>query len=325
MLRNNISDFGYINEESGFVKIEECSDGHFYAGKEGVKEIYRTGDKKVELICFEDRTIAYVLSSVGYAAYYPIHPIKKEPTRAVLMDLDGTTVKSEEFWIWIIEKTVGSLLDNNKFSFTESDISYVSGHSVTEHLKYCIDRYCPEASLEKARKYYFYHTHQEMKNIMEGKGRKNAFVPAPGIKDFLLKLKEKEMKIGLVTSGLYEKAYPEILSAFQTMDMGEPEKFYDCIITAGTSLTRGQSGTLGELEAKPHPWLYAETANVGLGIPFKDRGQVLGIEDSGAGVCSIRLAGYYTVGIGGGNIKDSGTLGMCNAYCETFEEILKLL
>lgn len=109
------------------------------------------------------------------------------------------------------------------------------------------------------------------------------------------------------------------------MGMGDPKEFYDSIITAGTALGKGRTGTLGELEAKPHPWLYAETANIGLGIPFEQRGQVIGIEDSGAGVSSIRLAGYYTVGIGGGNIKQSGTLGMCNSYCETFEEILELL
>ncbi|MDD3337475.1 MAG: HAD family phosphatase [Lachnospiraceae bacterium] len=320
-----IVDFGTIHENSGFRKLTECSDGKSKVGQDGIQAIYQTGDKKVELLCYENRTQAYVHSSVGYSAYYPIHPVKKEETRAVLMDLDGTTVKSEEFWIWIIEKTVGSLLDNTRFSFTEADIPYVSGHSVTEHLKYCIDKYCPEQSLEKARELYFYHTELEMRNIMEGKGRKNAFVPTPGAKEFLLKLKEKQIKIGLVTSGLYEKAYPEILSAFQTWGMGEPTDFYDCIITAGTSLGRGRTGTLGELEAKPHPWLYAETANVGLGIPFEERSHVLGIEDSGAGVSSIRLAGYYTVGIGGGNIVKSGTMGMCNAYGETFDELLKFI
>lgn len=320
-----IPDMGTFDETSGFVDIEVCGDGKFRKGKDGVQAIYRTGDKKVELVCFEDRTLSYVHSSVGYSAYYPVHPVKKEEVRAVLMDLDGTTVKSEEFWIWIIEKTVGSLLDNPKFAFTEADIPFVSGHSVTEHLKYCIDKYCPEATVEKAREWYFYHTNLEMKNIMEGKGRKNAFVPTPGAKEFLLKLKEKNIKIGLVTSGLYEKAYPEILSAFQTWEMGDPKDFYDCIITAGSPLKKGSTGTLGELEAKPHPWFYAETANVGLGISFADRSHVIGIEDSGAGVSSIRLAGYYTVGIGGGNIKSSGTMGMCNAYCETFEEIMKLI
>lgn len=325
MVNYRIHNFDTLDESCGFVPVERCTDEHFCVGKDGVQSIFQTGDKKVELICFEDRTLAYVHSAVGYSAYYPVHSVKKDVVRAVLMDLDGTTVKSEEFWIWIIEKTVCSLLDNPKFSFTDSDIPYVSGHSVTEHLKYCIDKYCPDASVEKARELYFYHTNLEMQNIMEGKGRKNAFVPTPGAKAFLLELKKRNIKIGLVTSGLYEKAYPEILSAFQTWGMGDPKDFYDCIITAGNSLGKGRSGTLGELEAKPHPWLYAETANVGLGIPFEERSHVIGIEDSGAGVSSIRLAGYYTVGIGGGNIKDSGTLGMCNAYCETFEEILKLI
>ena len=39
----------------------------------------------------------------------------EKPLQAVLMDLDGTTVHSEHFWIWIIEKTTASLLGNPKF------------------------------------------------------------------------------------------------------------------------------------------------------------------------------------------------------------------
>jgi beta-phosphoglucomutase-like phosphatase (HAD superfamily) len=131
--------------------------------------------------------------------------------------------------------------------------------------------------------------------------------------------------IALVTSGLYRKAYPEILSAFETLELGNPKEFYDCIITAGELLIKGGAGTLGELEAKPHPWLYAEAGRVGLGIPEEERCHVIGIEDSGAGVCALRLAGYYTVGISGGNIAQSGTFGMCNTYCENFENILRLI
>ena len=52
--------------------------------------------------------------------------------------------------------------------------------------------------------------------------------------------------------------------------MGNPLDFYDAIITAGDRLTKGQTGTLGELAPKPHPWLYAETAYVGLAM---DRGR----------------------------------------------------
>jgi len=79
--------------------------------------------------------LAYVISAMGYPAYYPVHPVElQKPVKAVLMDLDGTTVRSEEFWIWIIEKTTASLLDNPKFELEEADTAFVSGHSVSEHL-----------------------------------------------------------------------------------------------------------------------------------------------------------------------------------------------
>ena len=263
---------------------------------------------------------------MGYPAYYPVHPVKLEkPVQAVLMDLDGTSVHSEEFWIWIIQLTTASLLGNPKFELEEGDLPYVSGHSVSEHLSYCINKYCPEKSVEEARKYYFEHTRREMRNIMEGRGKTDAFVPAPGLKEFLLSLKEMGIKIGLVTSGLYEKAWPEILSAFRTLGMGDPKDFYDAIISAGFPLRKGETGTLGELSPKPHPWLYAETCRVGLGIEFSQRNTVIGIEDSGAGVSAIRLAGYPTIGISGGNILKSGTKELCCYYCESFSEILDVM
>ena len=322
----NIPGIGIITKDSGFVPLEKNGDGSFIVGKDGVISITATGDRKVEFIAFENHSLAYIKSSMGYPAYYPVHPVEmKKPVKAVLMDLDGTTVRSEEFWIWIIEKTMQSLMDKPKFGFEECDLPFVSGHSVSEHLKYCLKKYCPEKSVEEARDYYFKHTHHEMNEIMEGRGKKGAFTPTEGIKEFLLELKGMGVKLGLVTSGLYEKAYPEILSAFDTLGMGDPKDFYDSIITAGFPLRKGEAGTLGELSPKPHPWLYAETCRVGLGIEFADRNSVIGIEDSGAGVCSIRLAGYPTIGIGGGNIIESGTKELCTNYCETFEEILKVI
>lgn len=321
-----LKDFGIISEDSKLIEIEKTSNGVFEDGKDGVKHILKTPDSKVELIGFTDKTVAYVPSSTHYDAYYPIYPVSMDkPIKAVLMDLDGTSVKSEEFWIWIIEQTTASLLNNPKFQLEEADLPYVSGHSVTEHLSYCIDKYIPGASIEKAREFYFMHTHNEMEAIMQGKGRKNAFTPTEGLKDFLYALKDKGIKIGLVTSGLYEKAMPEIISAFNTLNMGDPKDFYDAIISAGFPLGKGRVGTLGELSPKPHPWLYAETANVGLGIPFSERSRVVGIEDSGAGVCSVRLAGFTTIGLGGGNIKSSGTEDFCQHYAEKLEDIQKII
>ena len=241
------------------------------------------------------------------------------------MDLDGTSVHSEPFWVWIIEQTIASLRGEPDFKLEPADQPFVSGHSVSEHLQYCIDKYCPTATVEDARGYYFQHAQREMESILEGRGRSDAFVPAPGLKEFLLELKEMGIKIALVTSGLYEKAYPEILAAFRTLGLGEPKDFYDAIITAGFPLRRGEVGTLGELSPKPHPWLYAEAARVGLGIPFEEREQVIGIEDSGAGVCAIRLAGFVTVGLAGGNIRESGTAGLCHYWCDSLQSVLELV
>lgn len=322
-----IPDLGTFPPDSGLIPLAACSDGCFKPGADGVVSVTATGDRKVEFVAFEHKSLAYVKSAMGYPAYYRILPVKLlRPVKAVLMDLDGTTVRSENFWIWIIQMTTASLLKNPRFELEEADVPHVSGHSVSEHLKYCINKYCPDKTVEDARHFYFEHTRREMREIMEGRGKEGAFTPTAGVKEFLLELKSMGVKLGLVTSGLYEKAWPEILSAFKTLNMGDPLEFYDAVITAGFPLQKGISaGTLGELSPKPHPWLYAETCRVGLGIEFAHRNSVIGIEDSGAGVCSIRLAGYPTIGIGGGNIIESGTKGLCDYYCETFGEILKVI
>ena len=93
----------------------------------------------------------------------------------------------------------------------------------------------------------------------------------------------------------------------------------------GAHMDHGEAGTLGELSPKPHPWLYADVCRVGLGIPGEQRHHVVGIEDSGAGVCSVRLAGYTAIGMAGGNIIESGTRALCTHYCSSFPEILSII
>ena len=145
------------------------------------------------------------------------------------------------------------------------------------------------------------------------------------MKDFLLELKGRGIKIGLVTSGLYEKAWPEIVSAFRTLDLGDPLEFYDAIVSAGFTIRPGQVGTLGELEAKPHPWLYAEVARVGLGVEPSRRHKVIGMEDSSAGVVAIRLAGFAAIGVGGGNIRQSGVRPFLKSECDCLADALPII
>lgn len=301
-------------------------EGMFRVGQEGVRRILKTRDEKVDFIAYRNRTLAFVHSQMGYPAIYPLPEATFEPpARAVLMDLDGTSVHSEHFWIWIIERTTAALVGDDNFRLEPGDAPYVSGHSVSEHLQYCINKYCPAKSIEEAREHYFDITHREMERVLAGEGKVDSFVPAPGLKDFLLSMKENGVQIGLVTSGLHEKAWPEIVAAFRQMGLGDPRDFYDAIITAGHALRPGQPGTLGELEPKPHPWLYAETASVGLGIRPSESHRVVGIEDSGAGVVSLRLAGFATIGVTGGNIEASGVRPLLHAYCDDLDEAKRVV
>lgn len=315
-----------VGAKADFMEIECGGDGAFRAGRDGVLHILTPRDQKIELLVYEDKTLVYIKSAMGYPALYPLQEARFEgPAEAVLMDLDGTSVHSEAFWMWIIEKTIARLMGDAGFLLEAADEPHVSGHSVSEHLQYCIAKYCPDRSVEKARHHYYDITGFEMKEILEGRGRVDAFQPAPGLKEFLLTLKAHKIRIGLVTSGLYEKAWPEILSAFRQLDLGDPAEFYDAIISAGQPLRKGHAGTLGELEPKPHPWLYAETARVGLGISPSQRHRVIGIEDSGAGVVSIRLAGFAAIGLTEGNIARSGTAPFVTKKCATLAESLEVI
>jgi beta-phosphoglucomutase len=314
---------GLSDVKAFFSEKSSGGEGLFQAGKDGVKSILTAADNKADFIVYRDKTLVYVKSQLGYPAIYELRPpVFDSPAEAVLMDLDGTSIRSEKFWIWIIERTTARLLGNPSFSLVDEDEPHVSGHSVSEHLEHCIRKYCPERTVEEARRIYFEITHHEMNEILEGRGRQDAFVPNPGLKDFLLALKSHGIKIGLVTSGLYEKAWPEILSAFRTLGLGDPLDFYDAIITAGQALRKGQTGTLGELAPKPHPWLYAETARIGLEMPSGKRNRVIGLEDSSAGILSIRLAGFAALGIDGGNIRQSGMIPLLNGYYNNLMDAL---
>jgi len=305
------------------ISLKSGGNGFWKVGMSGVRAVLQPRDGKTEFIVFKDKTMAYVKSAMGYPAFYPLQEAEfTAPAEAVLMDLDGTSVRSESFWVWVIGQTTARLLGNPKFVLSPEDEPHVSGHSVSEHLQYCIRKYAPGKKVEEARQYYFEITRREMKEILEGRGRCEAFKPAPGLKEFLLAMKKHRVKIGLVTSGLYEKAWPEIMAVFRVMGLGNPLDFYDAIITAGYSIKKGQVGTLGELESKPHPWLYAETARVGLGIEASGRCRVIGLEDSGAGVISLRLAGFAVIGIGGGNIVKSGARPFLSGFCDSLLDSL---
>lgn len=266
------------------------------------------------------------LKNYGVNVDYELKPVKPErPVEAVLMDLDGTTVTSEEFWMYVIELTMKEFSGDKSFTLAEEDIPFVSGYTTADHLKYCVDKYYPKKGLDLERGMTIYHViaKTELDKIMRGGGKADSFKPAEGLKDFLLGLKERKIKIGLVTSGLDYKAIPEIVAAFRVLGMGDPLKFYDAVITGGRRKDDGEYGTIGEVAAKPHPWVYTELAYRGLKI--KNPSGVFGIEDSAAGAMSLRFAGFPVIGVNCGNIEKSGMDVLCYKKVDKLCEILSLL
>ena len=105
--------------------------------------------------------------------------------------------------------------------------------------------------------------------------------------------------------------------------MGDPLKFYDSIITGGDRKNVGAYGTVGEIASKPHPFIYSELAHLGLSV--KNDSHVLGIEDSSAGVLSLRFAGLPVVGLNTVNISKSGLDSFCYKKVDNLIEILEIL
>ena len=258
------------------------------------------------------------LTNYGVNASYLIKPVGfYGPAKAILMDLDGTTLTSEDFWVFVIEQTMQKLLGDDKFSLEESDIPFVSGFTTVDHLNYCLNKYMPDENINSAVECYHNIAEFQLKEIMQGRGHVDAFKPADGLKDFLTEVKKRNIKIGLATSG------PEIVAAFRTLNMGDPRNYYDAIITGGRRKDVGDYGTLGEVASKPHPWIYTELAYLGLKVT--DPTTVIGIEDSAAGVLSLRFSGFPVVGLNGGNITQSGLDCLCCKKVNKLEEILQII
>lgn len=264
------------------------------------------------------------LTNYGVNASYLIKPVDFfGPAKAILMDLDGTTLTSEDFWVFVIEQTMQKLLGDGKFSLEESDIPFVSGFTTVDHLNYCLNKYMPEEDINSAIECYHKIAEFQLEEIMQGRGRIDAFKPAEGLKEFLTEVKRRKIKIGLATSGLDYKAIPEIVAAFRALNMGDPRNYYDAIITGGRRKDVGDYGTLGEVASKPHPWIYTELAYLGLKVT--DPTTVIGIEDSAAGVLSLRFSGFPVVGLNSGNITQSGLDCLCCKKVNKLEEILQMV
>lgn len=297
--------------------------GLFRAGENGVREIVSTKDGKIHFVDYAGKTLCVIESCSGQNAVYPLFSARLTSSpEYVIMDLDGTSVESEEFWVECIRKTVGELIGEN-VAFTAEDIPFVSGHTTAEHLDYALKKYGGVKVASNASEKYLEVSRKELERALNTDSGEDKIRPSDGLKDFLLTLKNRGVKIGLASSGLFYKAIPEIETAFAAMKLGDPLKFYDSIITGGVEKEKGKYSTLGELAAKPHPWLYKELVVNGLNCVDPENAVV--IEDSASGVLAARLAGYAVIGLTTGNIDASGLAELCSARADSLNTALKIL
>ena len=271
----------------------------------------------------KDDQLLVEINQCGVDAFYPLRNVEtNKNVKYVLMDLDGTIVKSEEFWMYLIECVCKEMLNDKNFRLAPEDQPFVSGFSTVEHLTYCKNKYKFEQDINDALACYHRIARFELNEIMEGRGNINAFKPREGLREFLECLHRNGIKIGLATSGLDYKAIPEIVSTFKILEMGDPLNYYDSIVTGGRQKNPGEYGTMGELAVKPHPWIYSELA---LGLNVSDLKDAIVIEDSSAGLLSGKLAGMNVIGFIDGNLIKSGLDDQCIKMVNDFEEIKEFL
>lgn len=261
-----------------------------------------------------------IKSNFRSTSYFEIQDLKLKKVKNILMDMDGTTMLSEKFWVEMLRISVARATKNDSFKFSKSDFPYISGHSVTEHLSYCINKYKLECKLFELKKTYDEIVEYNLNNL-ESSPNAQFFEPREGLKKLLLKIKEKGIKIALVSSGSAMKVMTTLNCVFKKMNMGDPLDYYDCIITGGNACKKERYGTIGELYAKPYPCLYEEAYYIGLGLTKDDLEYTIAIEDSASGIYSILSSNIIPIGIYGGNIKESGVEPLCYKYFKNLKEI----
>ena len=332
-----IPGIGVIEDATAIIPLKTClipGQGHLEVGRNGVTVLARNRGGEFVFISRGDQTEIMLCSNMGVnPPRFALLPVTiQAPLKAVLFDLDGTCVKSEPLWIAVILAVTNEMRQRENLpareSFEPDDMPHVSGRTVPEHLAYCRAKFFPHGSAEGARRVYdrITKSDDEMEAIgaaLRSKG-KSPYEPAAGLKELLLELRGRGVKIAMVTSGLYYKAWPEVEEAFRKMNLGDPLEFLDGLITAGQRVEKGRAGTMGDAIAKPWPNIYLETARA-LGLRSELSAHFVVVGDSASDVGSARTAGLAAIGVEGGNIDEAGVRQMCFRMARDLHEVWRML
>ena len=144
--------------------------------------------------------------------------------------------------------------------------------------------------LQGAIDIYYANYHEILESIRDGAVKEALIEPMPFLGEFLSICKRLGIKLGLVTSSVQKEAEIVMPIVFAGMGFDMPFKeFYDSIVTASEN----------EMEnyLKPHPMLYDISLTM-MGYQHQSqRNGSFGIEDSTAGLKSVRAAGISAVAV----------------------------
>ncbi|MCX8036725.1 MAG: HAD hydrolase-like protein [Candidatus Sumerlaeia bacterium] len=308
--------------------------GRLEVGKNGVTALAVNRGGEFVFIARGRHSEIMLQSKVGInPPRFALRPaVVRKPLKGVLLDLDGTCVKSEPLWIAVILQVTNEMRRKSKLpplpAFPPDDLPHVSGRTVPEHLAYVHMRYFPKGNTHEARAIYDRITRSdaEMEELAAALRRrhKSPYEPADGLRELLLELRARRIGIAMVTSGLYYKAWPELAEAFHKMRLGDPLKFLDALVTAGTKIEKGQAGTMGDAVAKPWPNIYFEPARA-LGFTTQNAAHFVVVGDSASDVGSARTMGVAVIGVEGGNIREAGVEQLCWKMAKDLHEVGTIL
>ncbi|RLA94884.1 MAG: hypothetical protein DRG83_19220 [Deltaproteobacteria bacterium] len=236
----------------------------------------------------ESRQYVTVYTPIETRYVIPEAPSSFQSLEAVMMDMDGSSTDTEKLVLKAMRQMMREVLGNPQFRFAREDFPHIIGDSTTNHVRYLVSTYnLDPAQLDHYIDIYYRRYHQTLYDIRDGKITETLIEPMPGLKEFLTTLKQKGIKIGLVTSSLKKEADIVMPEVFKRMGMDpDYESFYDGVIAADE---------VGEAFLKPHPNLYVRIAEEKLNVQNKRNCFV--VEDSTAGIIAARVAGFAVAAV----------------------------
>ncbi len=235
-----------------------------------------------------DKQYVIVPTPVRTRYLIPEAPSSFDELEAVMMDMDGSTTDTEKLVLEAMRQMMAEALGKPEFRFDRDDFSNIIGDSTTNHVKYLVNRYNLDAGqLSFYIDIYYTEYHRILYDIRGRKMKDILIEPVPGLGPFLATLKDRGIKVGLVTSSLKKEADIVMAEVFHLLDIDvDYESYYDGVIAADE---------VGEAFLKPHPNLYIRMAEEKLCL--KDKKKAFVIEDSTAGILAARIAGFAAAAV----------------------------